>query len=82
MYLAYTPGMSENFFKEGTPRFVFAAGQTIGCFPPLIPATRGGVAAPAPAMEGSAIDGAVLGIMIGLETWMATSKRTGEAKPK
>eukprot|EP00965_Chrysotila_dentata_P256577 6212585-Pleurochrysis_carterae.AAC.1 len=79
VFLAYTPGLAENFATP-TMKFTLAVGQTVSCSPPLLVADREQAKiVAAPKVEVAAT---LLGIVTGNEVWKATSKSSGEQKPK
>eukprot|EP00965_Chrysotila_dentata_P245887 6206830-Pleurochrysis_carterae.AAC.2 len=77
LFLAYTPGFSENFAKP-TMRFTLAVRQPVECAPPLLVADKElAKTVNAPKVAKMAL---VLGVMIGQESWTAHPKGNSQQK--
>eukprot|EP00965_Chrysotila_dentata_P048742 1617919-Pleurochrysis_carterae.AAC.1 len=79
LFLAYTPGFSENFAKP-TMQFTLAVGQPVECEPPLLVADKElAKTVNAPKVAKMAI---VLGLMTGQESWTANPTGNSQQKQK
>eukprot|EP00965_Chrysotila_dentata_P165008 5448275-Pleurochrysis_carterae.AAC.1 len=80
VFLAYTPGMADDFAQPAL-KFTVAAGQTTSCSPPFLAAEKDLQAKNLPPpQEAKPVN--VLGIMVGNEQWVATSKSDGSEKQR
>eukprot|EP00965_Chrysotila_dentata_P102807 3394418-Pleurochrysis_carterae.AAC.1 len=79
LFLAYTPGFSDNFAKPAT-RFTLAVGQQVECAPPLLVADKE-LAKKVMAPKESKL-ALVLGMMSGEEYWNSNSSKGSKQKRK